>query len=885
MKKILTILLIIIPIFVSGQVVYFQNGNFFYYKIGTWIKLDTTISRLVGINLKQTISDTSSWDATKYWAMKQMPYIVIPTTTSSTTGVIYKGSLSFLHDFDPPLVGSIEPVGHNTFLGLEAGNFTMGSTATQTYHSSNNTGVGYQVLQNLTTGYTNTAVGYHSQQKTTSGRFNSSFCASSLAKNTTGNYNTAIGYSALFQNLIGDNNTAIGATALNDNLANNNTAIGYSALKKNTTGYKQVALGYEAGTYIADGVTSNLTGDSSVYIGCNTKPLDDNQVNQIVIGHGAIGNGSNTTTLGNSNTVKTYLKGDSIFGAKFYNGNLAKRDSALATLKYVDDHAGIPYTASDGIVKVGNDFRLDDSILKGNLYIKFNTGDNILDIGYGRPYAIYGGGVQIVDSSEINIYTHNSTLHSDSTSFWWYGGVTNPGFPKWGFGFNDHSTDQFNIESNDTIMFSTYHGKTLVADRIAYITNPDTTDHQGGNSLITYNQFKRELASSSGVSYTASNGDTIIGSDIQFNGNKFYDINSQGPHGILFTARDQNGTARGQSQIDSLGSTLEAQMIRNGENTYAAIVTANNLTENFPIIDYTVTGKINSNGSTYRQDSSGIYAYNVDTALHKDRSLVEWRQMKVELFANSNKLHNAIFDENILWHSSTGKALQLQGTAPTGYSFYNVDIDTTQIVFDIGGEGSDRLTTILDFSTRSNPLIKNVVTNYAGTGSTTIEQSATSIKNIFYTDTVTQNVSGDSVKYHTNKGQYAFDKPVYSQGKSLATNQAIHDSIATFFAIDSIGTTNQNKSVTFSTYSYEKIRMTGNITITLSSLTATRCRNVYISLIQDGVGSRIVTWAGNVKFPGGVVPVLSTTANAQDVLSFEWNGSHYILVNVSYNVQ
>jgi len=45
-----------------------------------------------------------------------------------------------------------------------------------------------------------------------------------------------------------------------------------------------------------------------------------------------------------------------IFAKNHYNGQIITRDSTLATLKYVDDHAG---TASNGVVKVGNDFQID----------------------------------------------------------------------------------------------------------------------------------------------------------------------------------------------------------------------------------------------------------------------------------------------------------------------------------------------------------------------------------------------------------------------------------------------------------------------------------------------------------------------------------------------
>ena len=111
-----------------------------------------------------------------------------------------------------------------------------------------------------------------------------------------------------------------------------------------------------------------------------------------------------------------------------------------------------------------------------------------------------------------------------------------------------------------------------------------------------------------------------------------------------------------------------------------------------------------------------------------------------------------------------------------------------------------------------------------------------------------------------------------------------HKMITYDTAIDSIGTTNQNQSVNFTTFSYEKIRLTGNITITLANLLSTRMRTVYVCVIQDGVGSRLVTWAGIVKFPGGVTPVLSSSANAKDQLMFVWDGSNFVYTSVSYNI-
>ena len=90
-------------------------------------------------------------------------------TTSSTTGVILKGANRFIHSFSHLTGGGAVPVGFNTFIGVDAGNFTMGSTATETYHGSYNTAAGYQALYSNTTGYYNTAAGYQAGRYVTGG--------------------------------------------------------------------------------------------------------------------------------------------------------------------------------------------------------------------------------------------------------------------------------------------------------------------------------------------------------------------------------------------------------------------------------------------------------------------------------------------------------------------------------------------------------------------------------------------------------------------------------------------------------------------------------------------------------------------------------------------
>ena len=111
--------------------------------------------------------------------------------------------------------------------------------------------------------------------------------------NTTGSYNSAQGYNALYSNTTG----------------NYNSAQGYNVLYSNTTGNYNSAQGYQAGQFISDGSTANATSSNSVYLGANTEAKASGDTNENVIGNGAVGNGSNTSTVGNTATVGTWLNG------------------------------------------------------------------------------------------------------------------------------------------------------------------------------------------------------------------------------------------------------------------------------------------------------------------------------------------------------------------------------------------------------------------------------------------------------------------------------------------------------------------------------------------------------------------------------------------------
>lgn len=63
----------------------------------------------------------------------------------------------------------------------------------------------------------------------------------------------------------------------------------------------------------------------------------------------------------------------------------------------------------------------------------------------------------------------------------------------------------------------------------------------------------------------------------------------------------------------------------------------------------------------------------------------------------------------------------------------------------------------------------------------------------------------------------------------------------------------------------------GNITIALTGVVTSQ--KFIITITQDSVGSRTVTWFNTIRWAGGSVPSLTATANKRDVFAFIQTGS------------
>jgi hypothetical protein len=97
------------------------------------------------------------------------------------------------------------------------------------------------------------------------------------------------------------NNMTIGAGAG----PSTNTILGTNAFANNTTGGNNMVVGYNAGY-----TPAGFTGSNNIYLGAAAVPSSGAANNEIVIGQGATGAGSNTVTIGNSSTLSTTLFGN-----------------------------------------------------------------------------------------------------------------------------------------------------------------------------------------------------------------------------------------------------------------------------------------------------------------------------------------------------------------------------------------------------------------------------------------------------------------------------------------------------------------------------------------------------------------------------------------------
>ena len=324
------------------------------------------------------------------------------------------------------------PDSESVYIGFEAGESIPEGTPNNTavgfralrknIQGSQNTAIGWMALTNAFDSWYNTAVGHNifPSLKNPSNTYNTgmgtnigisdNFTGSTnvlignniLRDATTATANVGLGYNALRYTTTGGYNTALGSNALHGNTTgSHNVAIGQWTLHGMTSGGQNIAMGRFAARYYGESTSVLTTANYSIFIGNSTKASGDSQTNQIVIGHEAVGNGSNSVTLGANTITKTVLNGDVGINTNSPDAKLhvvaANATDVGAIVKGASAHSASlsEWHASDGVVVAsvapdgsiassGTISSSGDIISLGSIGINTDTPNDLLEIYNGH---------------------------------------------------------------------------------------------------------------------------------------------------------------------------------------------------------------------------------------------------------------------------------------------------------------------------------------------------------------------------------------------------------------------------------------------------------------------------------------------------------------------
>jgi len=167
------------------------------------------------------------------------------------------------------------------------------------------------------------------------------------------------------------------------------------------------------------------------------------------------------------------------------------------------------------------------------------------------------------------------------------------------------------------------------------------------------------------------------------------------------------------------------------------------------------------------------------------------------------------------------------------------------------------------------PLAGGAVTGAITTNSTFDGVDIATRDAVLTSTTTTANAAlpkaGGTLTGAVDAGDQIISKAVFKDvGETLVTN----------------GTSGSAATIDLENGNFYKITLTANCTLTFSNPPASGTAGSFtLFLVQDGTGSRTVTWPGTVDWAAATAPTLTTTAAAVDVLTFitldggtVWNG-------------
>ena len=201
----------------------------------------------------------------------------------------------------------------------------------------------------------------------------------------------------------------------------------------------------------------------------------------------------------------------------------------------------------------------------------------------------------------------------------------------------------------------------------------------------------------------------------------------------------------------------------------------------------------------------------------------------------------------------------MKGAITTNSTFDGVDIATRDAI----------LTSTTTAAAAALPKAGGAMTGAITTNSTFDGVDIATRDAVLTSTTTTANAAlpkaGGTLSGAVDAGDQIISKAVFKDvGETLETN----------------GTSGSAATIDLEDGNFHKVTLTANCTLTFSNPPASGTAGSFtLFLVQDGTGSRTVTWPGTVDWSAATAPTLTTTAAAVDVLTFItldggtiWNG-------------
>ena len=284
----------------------------------------------------------------------------------------------------------------NTAVGYQA---MRGGTSSTAISGSQNTAVGGNALEDITSGAANVAIGYQSLTNVTSGSYNIGLGMRTGQNTTTGTRNIAIGDHTFKTNSTGTDMVAIGHNAAEAATAGFSVVIG-SLAQETGTGSYNVYAGYRAG-YDSDSTQSVALGYGAA------EYLDGG--NSVAIGLEALKGSSSTHVTGVENVALGFMSGGSV--------STGRNNTLIGT------RAGDSLTSGDGNVIIGSHTEAASNTGDLQLTIGSHDGSNSVTWITGNS----SGGIN--SKAEVVAVSGNTTLTLAQTGayiYWTAGTLTLP---------------------------------------------------------------------------------------------------------------------------------------------------------------------------------------------------------------------------------------------------------------------------------------------------------------------------------------------------------------------------------------------------------------------------------------------------------------------------